>query len=463
MQRARIIIPSLLAALVFLGAGCSGNAGPVIKPVSLAYWSSSADAAAMQNVIAEYKKLHPNVEVTLTVMPEADYERSLLEALAEDRGPDIFTLPNTRLLGWQAKLLPMPEKIELPVRTVNDQQKIVTVNKATTLPTKGSVTRDFVETVPKDVFATVTETVAQKQVRKEKLFGLPISMDTPALFYNADLLKGANIKEPPATWREFQDQATKLTLKDADKTIRQSGAAFGLATNVLHATDILVSVMMQNGAEMTEPDTGRSNFQSFTKATSENAYPPGVEALIFYQSFADPFSQNYTWNSSQPSSMDAFITGKTAFFIGFPGDVATIRQRAPRLNFATTPLPLISESKKVQVAHYPVETVSAKTKHPAEAWDFLIFLAAPEQAGPYLATAKRPTALRSLIASQLTDADISTFAGQVLTARSWYVGRDYPKAVEAFERMIVAKPTERQPSYSPILNEAATAVDRTRL
>lgn len=462
MQHRRISLPVLLTALLFLGAGCFSPAAPTISNVSLDYWSTDADAEAMQTVITEYQKLHPNVTIALTVMRHDDYERQLLEALAEDRGPDLFTLPNTWMRGWQAKLLPMPEKIALPTRIVNDQQKIVTIMRETELPSKGAVIRDFVETVPKDVFYTVTSADREKKVT-EHLYGLPLSMDTPALFYNADLLKSINVTEPPKTWRQLQEQAVKLTQKDSvSGVIRQSGAALGLASNVMHYTDILASIMMQNGAQLVDEATRRSTLHSYTPATKENAYAPGVEALIFYQSFAEPQAVNNTWDATQPASMDAFITGKTAFFIGFPQDVATVRERAPRLNFDVASLPLIDESRKVVVAHYPVEVVSAKTRHANEAWDFLLFLTQPEQASPYLIAAKRPTALRALIAEQLSNADLEVFASQVLTAKSWYRGSDYSKVEDAFATMIVKKPTDRQPAYDPIVAEAANAIDRSR-
>jgi ABC-type glycerol-3-phosphate transport system substrate-binding protein len=288
-------------------------------------------------------------------------------------------------------------------------------------------------------------------------------LDTPALFTNIDLLKSASITEPPTTWREMQDEVVKLTQKDATTgALRQSGIALGLATNVMHSTDIVVSLMLQNGAQMVNDSTRRASFHEYTPATQDNVYPPGVEALMFYEGFADPNAVNYTWNAEQPTSLDAFITGKTAFFVGFPADVATVRERAPRLNFDIAPLPLIDESRKITVAHYPVEVVSAKTKHANEAWDFLLFMTQPEQASPYLTAAKRPTALRALIAEQLTNADLKAFAGQVLTARSWYHGLDYNKVEDIFDAMILRKPTERLPTYEPIVSDAANEVDRIR-
>ncbi len=64
------------------------------------------------------------------------------------------------------------------------------------------------------------------------------------------------------------------------------------------------------------------------------------------------------------------------------------------------------------------------------------FLANGEQVKKYLAKAKRPTALRSLITPELQNEDLAIFAGQTLTATSWYKGKDAVSAERAFVEMI---------------------------
>lgn len=44
-----------------------------------------------------------------------------------------------------------------------------------------------------------------------KLYGLPFTSNTLAMFYNADMFKDAGIENPPTTWEELRDVAKKLT------------------------------------------------------------------------------------------------------------------------------------------------------------------------------------------------------------------------------------------------------------
>lgn len=468
----RKIIPiAILATLVLVGAGCSLASAPQvqIKPVTLEYWRVQDDPDTMSDQIAAYKKLHPNVDIVYRKMREEDYEKLLLEAFAENREPDIFSIPNVWIGGWKSKIMTMPKETTIPTQTVNAQKQIVTIKKKTPTMTILDMRNRYVEGVTKDVILPFVDTVDKPPV--DKIVGIPLSADTLGLFYNKDILKKSSIEKPPETWRDLQEYAQKLTIFEEKKPdapegpptdLKQSGAAIGLAKNVRNNVDILASIMSQNGAPMADPSYGYATFSNFPPEGSDgHAYPPGIEALIFYQSFSIPGSPNYSWNAQMPDSLDAFITGKTAFYFGYPSDIGQIRERAPKLDFGIAPLPQVDPSKAANLLHYPVEVVAKKTAHPDEAWDFLQFLASDEQVGPFLTAARRPTALRSLIQGQLTDPDIAPFAGQVLTASNWYKGRDYSKVVEAFAKMIETYPTAEHPEYYPIVAEAIGLINTT--
>jgi ABC-type glycerol-3-phosphate transport system substrate-binding protein len=162
-----------------------------------------------------------------------------------------------------------------------------------------------------------------------------------------------------------------------------------------------------------------------------------------------------------PPSLDAFIGGRTAFYFGYPYETTEIRTRAPKLNFGIAKLPQVSPSKPKNIAVYPVEVVSKKTADPDIAWDFLQFTAAPERASQFLIASKRPTSLRALIGDQMQDPDIEPFAGQLLTAESWYKGSDYRKVEDAFRLMINTKPTVQQPDWYHIISPAIGTVNST--
>ncbi len=459
-MRKTLPLSLLAASLILSGAGCL-NLGPApvsMTPVTLTYWRTEDDPAAMNELITAYQKVHPNIKIDYVRMATENYEQKLLEAFAEDRAPDMFSIPNTWLPAWKSKLLPMPPETTIPTQTVNQQKKIVVVNKKTPTITVREMRNTFVEAVVSDVVMQGPSVNPGGQPT-DRIYGLPLSVDTLALYYNKDLLKIANIEAPPATWSDLLGQSEKMTILE-DDVVKQAGAAIGGAGNVRHYTDILSALMMQNGAQMAADD-GSITFAQYPPGETYKPQPPGVEALKFYISFAVPGTENYCWNKDMPDSLDAFVTGRAAFYFGFPYDSQLIAMRAPKLNFAVAKLPQVNLSKVVNIAQFPVEVVSGKTKHANETWDFLQFITQQDNVSSFLAAAKRPTALRALIKEQSTNPEVGPFADQLLTAKTWYKGINYAKAEQAFTYMIDFRPSRERPEYLTAVSEAAAMVSDT--
>lgn len=455
----RLPLAILLMSLLLLGSGCFGS-NVQIRPITLEYWRMDDSPDALEPVIEAYRKMHPNVTIKVRSFRTEEYKQSLLEALAEDRGPDIFNIPNVWLPAWKGKLLPAPETLVIPTEVVDpNKQEIVAVNQEVESITKLEVMNRYVEAVEKDVIMLTEPEEDTEERPRDAIWGLPYSCDTLAMFYNEALLRSANIEEPPNTWKGLQDHVKMLTSVNEEDRIEQSGAAIGAAKNVRHHTDILSAIMMQNGAQMIDED-GYAIFDKRTPRTRDGQYPPGVEALVFYQSFGIPGRSTYTWDDYLPDSMDAFIAGKTAYYFGFPYDRITIGENAPQLDFEVAELPQINPSKTRNVAYYPVEVVSKNTPYPDEAWDFIQFAAREENVREYLRYTNRPTALRSLINEQITDPEAKPFVSQVLTAESWYQGQDWSETQDAFAYMIEARPGEDL-NYLQIVSNAVDMVDAT--
>ncbi|MFA6604057.1 MAG: extracellular solute-binding protein [Patescibacteria group bacterium] len=455
----KYLLGSLLIGLTLIGAGCFGPQPVQMTPVALEYWRVDDEPEDMAEIIAAYQKLHPQITINYVKMAPERYKQLLLEALAEDRGPDLFVLPNVALREWQAKLLPLPKETSVVSMAVNQQKQIVPVEQKKTSLTVRELNNSFVEAVVQDVVMAAVDDQAGGQVQ-DAIFGLPLSLDTLALYYNKDLLKAANIEKPPATWSEFLDLIPGLTTAKEDGTVTQSGASIGTADNIRYSTELLASIMQQNGAVLAD-DRGYAQFDQRTPETSGDPYPPGVHALMFYVSFAEPSAPNYAWNNKMPDSLDAFVSGKTAFYFGYPHDARLIKERAPKLNFTVAPLPQVNPGRQANIAKYPVEVVSKKTAHADEAWDFLQYLSQKDKVTNFLVKTLRPTALRSLVSEQITNPDTGAFAGQVLTAKSWYRGQNYAGVEKAFATMINTKPSRERPEYQWIVSAGVAAVNQT--
>jgi ABC-type glycerol-3-phosphate transport system substrate-binding protein len=455
----KIAITSLAAALILLGAGCSLLPKKQLQSITLEYWCIDGIEDALAEPVADYSKLHPNITVNITSFPEDKYAEELIEAMAEDRGPDIFRLSNTELRAWESKLLPMPKETQVLTPTVDKNKQIVVApQKSSTISIK-KIYDDYVEAVGKDAI-WLGPAEKEGDPKTNRVWGLPLSLGNLALFYNKDLLKKADVESPPTTWRDFNDQAKKLTVVTSDGKIKQSGAALGISENVRHNADIVMAVMGQNKATLNDAN-GYASFNRYPEGSEGGAVPPGAEAVAFLASFAVQGSENFMWDETMPDSLEAFVTGKLAFYLGLPGDVALIRERAPGLDFGLSSLPQVDPSAPLNIAHYPVETVSKKTAYPNESWDLLNFLSRSDEAQKYLLAAKFPTALRSLIRDQITNPDVMAFSSQLLVSESWYYGEDYAEAEDALAELIDWRPTEKESDWTNQTTRAVGAINST--
>lgn len=437
--RRGMLLTTVAAALLVTGLGCKGASQEVIQrtqPITIKYWRVFDGDDAFEPIFTAYRKLHPNIGIEYRRFRYEEYEKEVLNALAEGRGPDIISLHNTWMRRWQPRLLPVPPVLSVPFREVKGsiKKEVITVIRELPGMTLKQLADDYVDVVSEDAVIP-TEQDDPRAPLIPKIYGLPLFVDTMVVFYNRDILNRAGIAQPAPDWRTFQDQVKKITKLDEVGAVIQSGAALGTADNVERSTDILTLLMMQNGSPMTDPN-GTVTFDKYPPELAGRPYPPGAEALIFYTDFANPEKEVYTWNDKMPGSLQAFINGQTAFFFGYSYHLAQIRQANPKLNFGISAFPQIEGNKPINIANYWIETVSNKTKNPNEVWDFVQFMTNAENAQKYLTASKRPTALRALVNGQLEDLDLSVFASQVPTAKSWYHGIDADATEKALAEMI---------------------------
>ncbi|MDD5527905.1 MAG: extracellular solute-binding protein [Patescibacteria group bacterium] len=448
---------ALFLVLTFIltsGAGCASTVPPSsVKPITLTYWRVYDDEDAFATIIANYQKIHPYITIQYKKFRYDEYEKELINALAEDRGPDIFSIPSSWLSEYQNKITPLPAQLTLVYPVVKGTIKKTTVAELRTTPSLSlkDLKNNFVDIVYND-------TVLSKN-GASAIYGLPLYMDTLAMYYNTDLFNNAGISGPPQYWNaEFQQDVKRLTKLNSQGNIVQAGVALGGSANIQRPQDILSLLMMQNGAVMM--DNGTVMFQSIPPGSAQN-YNPGLEALRFYTDFSNSAKDVYCWNSNLPNSLTMFEQGNLGIMFDYAYDLPTIRAAAPKLNFSIAKMPQIQgNAKLVNYANYWLETVSAKSKNINEAWDFIQYETSQDQVQNYLKIAKKPTALRALINSQVNDLDIGVFADQVLTTQSWYRGNNPIAAENALQEMIdlTVKNTK---DINQTINQGASKVQQT--
>jgi len=267
-------------------------------------------------------------------------------------------------------------------------------------------------------------------------------MDTLAVYFNRDILNTADIVNPPTTWSELVQQVGRLTLLDNQSNVIQSAIGLGRADNVAHAVDITSLLMMQNGTAMTDA-SGR--LAQFDRGTDD--YNPGLRALGFYSDFADPTKEVYTWTKQFSNSLDNFIEGKIAYYIGTLADRPIIDGRGQQLNYDIAPMfhinsdgtdtsALTNARIKMNAATYWIETVAQRSAYQNEAWNFVQFMSQSENVSSYLEDTGRVSALRKNLAAQVGNQQLAIFASQALSAKSWYRGENWSETQSAFIEMI---------------------------
>ncbi len=437
MKKNSKLIYLLLPILVFTMTGCDllgGNDDPGVTPskVTLNYWRPWDGRDDFAQIISKFENSHRDIRINYIKKGYNGFERELIEAYATDRGPDIYSIHNTWMKEYQTKgfIRPLPPSTKIKEYYMKGaikkemHERIVT-KKSLTL---NELRNDFVGVVYDDV------------VIDNQIYGLPLFVDNLALFYNKDLLNNIDLVYPPEFWNNgFQPIVKKLTKQNSKGEIIQSGVAMGGVDNIERSSDIISLLMLQNGTEMMgENGDVLMDKMPVRLTNADRKVLPAEAALRFYTDFSNIAKEVYCWNDNLDNSLDMFSRGNLAMMFGYSYMIPQVKKKNEKLNFDVAPMLQIESNTKINFANYWVEVVSKKIhqKKIDAAWIFIQYITKAEQAQYYLKNTKRPTALKSLIDRQLDDQDISVFAEQVMTARSWYHGKDSELAESAIDDMV---------------------------
>ncbi len=470
---ALIVIFAVLAAFIVLRPkGLSKEElEQAKKPITLTYWRVFDGDDAIRGIISAYQKKHPNVAIQYRRLRFEEYETELVNALAEDRGPDIFSIHNTWIGKYEPKIEPAPDtrKIASFTETSSGFQKKVDVKlNEVAAPSLREFQEQFIDVVASDVVRTINGRPA--------IIGLPYFVDALALFYNKDLFNNAGLGAPPRSWTEFTNMVSegRLTVRDPNtRELKISGAALGGAGNIQRSADILVTLMMQNGAQMSS--AAGPVFDQIPDYIKDTSVHPSINALMFYTDFASPTSELYTWDEKFSDSFEAFTQGLAAMMFGYSYHLDQLRTLNPRIRYGVVPIPQLNPELPATAANYWVEVVSKKSANKNYAWDFLFFAATGAEKvkdangnevfqyniEPYLEAMKKPTALRGLIEKQKKDDTLYPFASQLLMAKSWFRGKNPNVMERAIVDMIAeallskgGSPEDQQRLFGGLLQKA---------
>jgi multiple sugar transport system substrate-binding protein len=213
--RRRIAATLVAVTTVALGlTACgSGGGGSASGPVTLTFWNglTGPDGASVKHLVHAFNASHPDIQVSMDVMPWDVLYQKLLPAFGAHKGPDLIGIDSNEIPVYASKGVLQP------------------------------IDKIFGEGVDK---SSIVAPALQAGTYDGKTYGVPIENTPVLLYYNKKMFAAAGLdpNKPPTTWAEWAADAKKLT--------KGSGPGgkptqYGLALGVHDTIEVLPILMWE--------------------------------------------------------------------------------------------------------------------------------------------------------------------------------------------------------------------------
>lgn len=317
----------LLTALVLGAAGCDRS--PARE--TLRFWAMGKEAEVVAELVADFEKENPGIDVDVQNIPMTAAHEKLLTAFAADGLPDVCQLGNT----W------------LPELALLDALE----------PLQSYVARSSVVD-PQDYFPGVWDT----NVVDGTLYGIPWYVDTRLLFYRKDILRAAGYTEMPKTWAEMEQVLAAIK--------RHVGPERYAILMPLNEFEQQLSFALQQDDPLLREHDNYGNFRS-----------PGFrKALAFYDNI---YQKGWAPKVSETQISNVwyeFFNGYYAFYLSGPWNVREFRMRQPADmagKWGTAPLPG-PDGPGAGIAGGSSLVILKASEHKPAAWKLIDYLSRPE-------------------------------------------------------------------------------------
>jgi multiple sugar transport system substrate-binding protein len=189
----------------------------------------------------------------------------------------------------------------------------------------------------------------------ENIYGLPLTVDARALFYNKKLLEEAGV-EPPTTWEELRTAAIALTKRDESGKLIQSGFA-------MNDVGLFNMWLQQAGGSMLSEDLSTATFNS----------EAGLAVLNFWnQLLNEDKIYELGFGSGEGEGQDPFVTGKIAMGYNGPWALNGLKKYgSDELDFGVVPPPAGPNGDTGALMGGFGLAIPAASKNKDAAWEFI--------------------------------------------------------------------------------------------
>ncbi len=299
------IFATLLSVLIFSGKISVGDKKNTPQG-EVMLWGTLPETG-MNSVVQLFNPQAKTYAVRYKYVPEAEFSQRLLEGLASGTGPDIILTQYQTLLSQKERIQPFP-----------------------------------IASLGEKAFKDAYVDGASVMFTPQGAIGLPVSIDPMVLFYNRTLFSKHGIVNPPVYWDEVLNNAPNLNIRNGNMFI-ESAIALGTPSTP-YAKDIIMTIVSQLGQVPVVQVNGQGSFSYFnvlvnTPVTEGGDVMPLSTAMRFFTQFGNPGQPAYSWNTSQGEASDIFVGEKLAMYIGYAGELPSLRARNPRAQLEMSYLP----------------------------------------------------------------------------------------------------------------------------
>jgi multiple sugar transport system substrate-binding protein len=337
MKRVVTVAALVAAALVMaLAAGAQTRGRATTKLTVWVGWNAR-ELKEFKSVVAEYAKAHPDLQINVVGSINDD---KITAAIRSGNAPDVvssFTSSNVGVYcgtGAWIDLAPLLKKDHVDVNQ----------------------------------FPAATRYYTQFDGHR---CALPLLADAHGLYYNTTMFKKAGIAHPPKTLSELAADAKKLTVRNADGSIKVAGFVPLWGFYVGGTGDMSLYSAPVGGHYF--DSSGKSNL---------SRDPAWTRLLKWQKSLVDWYGYKnlvkFTAGAGQEfSASNAFETGKVAMQLDGEWRVAFIAAEHPELKYATAPMAVDDEHPDLYGAGYVNGTIIGIPKgghHLDQAWALVKYL-----------------------------------------------------------------------------------------
>jgi multiple sugar transport system substrate-binding protein len=377
----QIILIALFGFFIIVGMVTlyftKGKERASVQPTKVSLWGS-APAAYVNALINAIKAKEQGLEITYKQIAEADFDQSLIEALASGVGPDSVIITQESVTRLQDKLLPISYQV-----------------------------------MKSDDYKHSYVTAAEIMLSPWGILALPFGIDPLVAYWNRDIFANAGLAVPPRYWDEFPKLAELLTKKSADGKIAQSAVALGEYSNVNSAKAIISALALEAGTDFV---ARQANGKLVTTLNNQML----TDAMDFYTEWANPSKEVYSWSRSMPNSQAAFARGDVAVYFDFASAVGQIKAKNPNLDFDVTYFPT-GRNTKNNITFGEVLSIATlkSTKNPAAAVKMAFLFGSAPGAQAWANSTGLPPVRRDLLSTKGSRPYDSVFYDSALWSRSW--------------------------------------------